>query len=206
MEKKKILCLHGFGKRRGKQFESVREAFGDCFEILSPDYYELNKEDASCERWLNNVKEILEEHKEEKPVVIGFSMGALIAAHFSKEYAFEKMIFLSPGLDDQKFLEVKRNNPDPAVPDEYIDVFPEMLKRCLPDVEKIDCPVVIVAAKGDELIPYEFSQKYFDKIQNKEKKYRLLEGGSHTILDNPETKEKVLEILKDELLPYMQGE
>ncbi|MBQ6125398.1 MAG: alpha/beta hydrolase [Erysipelotrichaceae bacterium] len=83
MEKKKILCLHGFGKRRGKQFEAVREAFGDRFEILTPDYYELNKEDASCERWLKNVKQILEEYKEEKPVVIGFSMRAVIAAHSS---------------------------------------------------------------------------------------------------------------------------
>ncbi|MBO4919895.1 MAG: alpha/beta hydrolase [Erysipelotrichaceae bacterium] len=202
MEKKKILCLHGFGKRRGRQFEVLREAFGDCFEILSPDYYELNKEDASCERWLNNVKDILEEYKEERPVVIGFSMGALMASHFSREYGIEKMIFLSPGLDDQKFLEIKRSNPDPAVPDEYIDVFPEVLKRCLPDVEKIDCPVTFVAAKGDELIPYEFSVKYYEKIDNPDKKLYLLEGGSHTILDDPETKEKVLEILKEELQPY----
>ena len=180
----------------------LREAFGDCFEILSPDYYELNKEDASCERWLNNVNEILEEYKEERPVVIGFSMGSLMAAHFSREYGFEKMIFLSPGLDDQKFLEIKQSNPDPAVPDEYIDVFPEVLKRCLPDVEKIDCPVTFVAAKGDELIPYEFSVKYYEKIDNPDKKLYLLEGGSHTILDDPETKEKVLEILKEELQPY----
>ena len=200
MEKKKILCLHGFGKRRGKQFEAVREAFGDRFEILTPDYYELNKEDASCERWLKNVKQILEEYKEEKPVVIGFFMGAVIAAHSSREYEFEKMIFLSPGFDDQRFLEIKRSNPDPAVPDEYIDVFPEVLKICLPDVEEIPCPVTIVAAKGDELIPYEFSQMYYEKIRNKDKKFYLLEGGSHTVLDDPETKEKVLEILRDELV------
>ena len=200
MEKKKLLCLHGFGKRRGRQFETVREVLGDRFEILSPDYYALKKEDASCEQWMNNVRSILEEYKEKEPVVIGFSMGALMAAHFSREYRFEKMIFLSPGFDDQKFLEIKRNNPDPAVPEEYIDIFPEVLTRCLPDVEKIDCPVVIIAAKGDELIPYEFSQKYFEKIQNKEKKYYLLEGGSHTILDDPETKEKVLEILEKELI------
>ena len=110
------------------------------------------------------------------------------------------MIFLSPGLDDQKFLEIKRNNPDPAVPDEYIDVFPEVLKLCLPDVEEIPCPVTIVAAKGDELIPYRFSETYYEKIKNKEKKLYLLEGGSHTILDDSETKEKVLEIIKEELV------
>ena len=199
MEKKKLLCLHGFGKRRGRQFETIREAFGGRYEILNPDYYELKKEDASCEIWLNNVRKILEEYKEEKPVVIGFSMGALVASHFCREYPFEKMIFLSPGLDDQKFLEIKRSNPDPAVPEEYIDVFPEVLKRCLPDVQKIECPLVIVAAKGDELIPYGFSQKYFEKILSKDKKLYILEGGSHTILDDPETKDEVLEILEKEL-------
>ena len=69
-------------------------------------------------------------------------------------------------------------------------------------MEKIDCPVTFVAAKGDELIPYEFSVKYYEKIDNPDKKLYLLEGGSHTILDDPETKEKVLEILKEELQPY----
>ena len=196
---KKILCLHGFGKRRGRQFDLIRDVFGGRFEVLTPDYYELKKEDASCEIWLNNVRNILEEQKNEKPIVIGFSMGALVASHFCREYTFEKMIFLSPGFDDRRFLEVKRSSPDPAVPAEYIDVFSEVLKTCLPDVERIGCPVVIVTAKGDELIPYGFSQEYFEKIRSKDKKLYLLEGGSHTILDDPETREKVLEILENEL-------
>ena len=199
MRKKTLLCLHGFGKRRGRQFDVIGDRFRDRFEVLTPDYFDLKKEDASCACWMNNVRNILEQHKDEKPVVIGFSMGAVIAAHYSREYDFRKMIFLSPGLDDRKFLEVKRGNPDPAVPEEYIDVFSDVLRLCVSDVEEIECPVTIVSAKGDELIPYEFSEAFYKKIRSDDKKLYLLEGGSHTILDDVQTRERVIEILEDEL-------
>ena len=199
MKDTKILCLHGFGKRRGRQFEAIREAFSDHFEILCPDYYELKKEDADADLWLKHARDVLDELVDDKLIVIGFSLGALIAAHFAREYSFVKMILLSPSLDDRNFLEVKKANPDPAVPEEFLEVFSETLKRCIGDVEEISCPVTLLHAKGDELIPYAFTEEYFDKIRSRQKKLYLLEGGSHVILDDPDTKENVMEILRKEL-------
>ncbi len=196
---RKILCLHGFGKRRGRQFEAIREAFSDRYEILTPDYYQLSKEDADCDLWLENIQKVLEEHRDDKLIVIGFSLGTLMAAHFSRNYHFDKMIFLSPSFDDKRFLEMKRQNPDPAVPEEYLEVFSEVLRTCLDDVPEIACPITILHAKEDELIPYGSTLEVYEKIISKHKKLYLLEGGSHTILDDPQTKEKVIEILNEEL-------
>ena len=202
----KILCLHGFGKRRGRQFDYLEEELKDRYEILAPDYYALSKEDADCGIWMENVRKILEELKDERLIVIGFSLGALMAAHYAKEYDFEKMIFISPGFDDRKFLEVKLADPDPSVPAGYIQVFSDVLKSCIDDVKDIECPVTIIHSKSDELIPYGYSVEYYDKIKSEHKRLYLLEGGSHAVLDDLSIRGKVMDILEDELSDYARGE
>ena len=79
---KRIICIHGYGKRRGRQFSLIEEAFSDRYEILCPDYYELDRKDASYELWLHNVQTFLDQYNDEPMILIGFSLGALIACHF----------------------------------------------------------------------------------------------------------------------------
>jgi len=196
---KRIICIHGYGKRRGRQFPLIEEAFSDRFEILCPDYYELDRKDASYELWLHNVQAFLDQYKDEPMILIGFSLGALIACHFESRYMVEKLILISPAFDYRRFEEVKRKEPDGIVPKEFIDEMKKTVDLCLKDLNKIQCPVVLIHARQDELIPYEASESCFKQIASKNKKLFLLEGGSHTLLDDPDKKEELIELLNKEV-------
>ena len=198
MEKTEILCLHGYGKRRGRQFASFAEAFEDRFDIISPDYCELSEDDADSDLWLEKASQALDRCSSE-PILIGFSLGAIIAAHLAHENKIKKLIMISPAFEYGRFLEVKRKQPDSAVPEAYLDVFAKIVDRFGEDVKTLDCPIRILHAENDELIPCMASQKAFEQLRTANKKLFLLEGGSHAMLDDPSKKEEVFSILNDEL-------
>ena len=196
--KTEILCLHGYGKRRGKQFLGFVERFEGRFDIYYPDYCELREDDAKADMWMEKAEAALKGCKGE-PILVGFSLGAIIAAHLALEHKIRKLIMISPAFEYDRFLEVKRKNPDPAIPEAYLDVFVQIVDRYGEDVGSMDCPITILHAKEDELIPYEASQRIFAQLESANKKLFLLQGGSHTLLDDPAKKEEVFAILSDEL-------
>ncbi|MBQ5553825.1 MAG: hypothetical protein IIU37_09605, partial [Erysipelotrichaceae bacterium] len=96
----------------------------------------------------------LDQYKDEPMILIGFSLGALIACHFESRYMVEKLILISPAFDYRRFEEVKRKEPEGIVPKEFIDEMKKTVDLCLKDLDKIQCPVVLIHARQDELIPY----------------------------------------------------
>lgn len=194
-----VICLHGYGKRRGVQFKYLVDNLGDKYNFVCPDYYTLDPSDTNYKDWLNRAEECLIEHKDEDIILIGFSLGAVIASYFANKYHVKKMIFLGASFEYDYFLKVKRANPESAIPLAYLDTFVDVIDNCAMSIKDVECPITFVHAKGDEIIPVELSIKYCELCKNKDSKLILLEGGQHMLFDNVDLKDKTVEIINNEL-------
>lgn len=199
MNKNKIICIHGYGKRRGRQFDDLSNAFkGD--EFICPDYYDLSKEDGDYKLWIKRIDALLNKYKEEEIVLIGFSLGALIASRFVKEYGVKKLILISPALDCDRFIKIKKENIDPLIPYAYLDEVKKCVDECLVYFRALTIPVSILHSKADELIPYQAVLREYEQLSSPKKKLFLFEKGHHTLLDDSKKKEEIIKIIRNELI------
>ena len=199
MKNRTIICLHGYGKRRGVQFKYLVDNL-NTYDFVCPNYYTLDPNDSDYLVWLNRVETCLEEHKDDELIIIGFSLGAVFASYFANKYDVKKLIFLGASFEYDYFLKVKRANPESAIPLVYLDTFVDVIDNCASSIKDVKCPVTFIHAKGDEIIPCELSIKYHGLCQNKESKLILLEGGQHMLFDNEQLKDKTVDIIREELV------
>lgn len=198
MTNRTIICLHGYGKRRGVQFKYLIDNLND-YQFVCPNYYSLDPDDTDYKSWLNRAEECFIEHKDEELIVIGFSLGAVIGSYFANKYNVKKMIFLGASFEYDYFLKVKRANPENVIPLAYLDTFVDVVDNCASSIVDVKCPVTFIHAKGDEIIPVELSIKYYELCKNPKSKLILLEGGQHMLFDNDDLKDKTVDLIKQEL-------
>jgi len=199
MNNNTIICLHGYGKRRGVQFKLLEERLGSEYNFVCPNYFTLEPDDINYKDWLDRAEAELIKHQGEDIILIGFSLGAVLASYFANKYNVKKLIFLGASFEYEKFLEVKNANPDPVVPAKYLDTFVDVVDNCASSIKDVKCPVVFIHAKKDQIIPYELSVKYYEYCKNPKSKLILLEGGQHMLFDDEGLRDKTIEILSEEL-------
>ena len=199
MKNTTIICLHGYGKRRGVQFKYLVDNLQD-YDFVCPDYYTLDPSDIDYRMWLARAEDCLEKYKDNDIIIIGFSLGAVLGSYFANKYNVKKMIFLGASFEYDYFLKVKRANPENVIPLAYLDTFVDVVDNCASSISEVNCPVTFIHAKGDEIIPYELSVKYHGYCKNKDSKLILLDGGQHMLFDNEDLKDKIVDIIRQELM------
>ena len=108
MTNRTIICLHGYGKRRGVQFKYLIDNLND-YQFVCPNYYSLDPDDTDYKSWLNRAEDCFIEHKDEELIVIGFSLGAVIGSYFANKYNVKKMIFLGASFEYDYFITLSMN-------------------------------------------------------------------------------------------------
>lgn len=196
---KTIVCLHGYGKRRSVQFNYLVDKLKD-YNFVCPDYYSLQPNDIDYHNWLNRVDEVLNQHKSDEIIIIGFSLGAVIASYFANKYDVKKLILIGGSFEYDNFLKVKGANPESAIPAKYIDTFVQLVDNCANAIYEVECPITFIHAKGDEIIPYAVSQNRYSQCKNRESKLFLLDGGQHMVFDDEILKDKTIEIINNEII------
>ena len=194
-----IICLHGYGKRRSLQYAALVETLQDKYDFVCPDYYTLDPDDIDHQLWISRVEEIVKQHCTEDIIMIGFSLGAVIASYMATRYSIKKLIFLGASFEYEHFLEVKRANPDPQIPEAYLKTFVEICDNFTPCLKDVECPISFIHALQDEIIPYELSIKYHDLAKSKHKNLYLLGGGRHMLFDDDRLRDKVIDIIETEI-------
>ena len=192
-----IICLHGYGKRRGIQFKALVDALGNKYNFVCVDYFTLNENDINYKDWLDRAETVFIENKDKEIIVIGFSLGAVIGSYFANKYNVKKMIFIGASFEYDYFLRIKKASPEKVIPIAYLDTFVDVVDNCADSIYEVNCPVTYIHAKGDEIIPYELSVKYCEKT--KKGKLISLDGGQHMLFDNELLKDKTIEIIDSEI-------
>lgn len=210
-----IIAIHGFGKRRIDEFDTLKAALGDDFEIITPVLFDPSKQDdVYWYNWVSRAEEQVIKAKNQKREIflIGFSMGGVIATYLAGKFAIKRLILIAPAfeyftmttmqsavnntffkkdvLDDEQYL---------SLPSNFTAVFMDVVNNCKDAIFKVTCPVTIFHAMNDEVIPYTTSIKYYKKIAHQDKRLIIYADGQHRLLNDERLKATCLASIRHDL-------
>ncbi|MEG0240441.1 MAG: alpha/beta fold hydrolase [Anaerorhabdus sp.] len=194
-----IVCFHGFGRRRKDEFLPLLEYFKD-YEVIIPELYNIEDEtDSDWTHWINRAEKTVTDLASEgkRIILIGFSMGGVIASYCATKPNVEKLILLAPAFEYvnlgnatefvSSFFDKKEKDesPYPELPSSFTMTFTNLVNNCKPAVGDIQVPTCIFHGLEDNVIHYSSSRKFYKKIPAKIKHLYLVEDVTHRIMDDP---------------------
>ncbi|WP_033543546.1 alpha/beta hydrolase [Planococcus sp. CAU13] len=206
-----VLMIHGF---TGGPFEV--QPFADYIEEKTswlvkiptlPGHGEkLDLKNKSAASWMMAAEMALKELKKQvdRVIIVGFSMGGLIAMYLAMRYKIEKMVLLSAAakyISAAQILEEVRvaaadalkgqlaNNPLFHLyeyklwhtPVSSALEFLRVVKMVEPYYDKLTLPVIIVQGKKDGIVPFAAADHIFKQLGSIEKEIIHSENGQHLI-------------------------
>ena len=220
LKKKPILVtIHGFGSRLHNEMNPLAAYLKKKhYDVRQFDIYDLtNPNDAKLEDWIARceakVKEAL--HQSDNVVLLGFSMGGVIASYLASVYPVKQLILVAPAFRylDLTLIKTKTAEIITRAPKEkklkpssaQTKCFTEVVDAYRNSIAHVNCPILIIHGTADEVIDYDSSKEAYKKISHNKKRLIFLEGAHHRLLyDNmmQETAFVLIEqMLKNNLIP-----
>lgn len=192
--------------------------FGDLENILVSKGHEVIKvawpnipENIAEYNFTNTIehcRKILKKLRSEELIILGFSMGGVIATKLASEFNPHKLgLITSPyqaGSEDDlegKYKEWKETGTRKVNSSKYgeLDIpfsFIEDARRynALDLISNIKCPLLFVVGEKDTKVPPRVSRKIFDKA-NKPKEWYEISGMEHKYKNQPEKLNEVNEVI-----------
>lgn len=225
-----VLCIHGFsgGPYEVEPFTTYLRAQTNWLIVeptLSGHGEELQMSGFTAKHWLMDAELAFRSlaKKVDEVIVVGFSMGGIIALYLAKRYKVKKLVLLSAAakyvspkqlVNDFKVLATeayhrnltnnelflryhhKFNNVPLASTIEFM----KLVRMVEPYYQHIQIPVYIVQGKLDGIVPYHTAQFLFDKLASKDKILYFSDNGKHHICFEEDCSEwfpRVLTFLRD---------
>lgn len=198
-----IVCVHGFGRRRQHEFDNlVKWGEEDGYKVVTFDLYDLFDE-TDCEwmMWVTRAKDALEavmrEHDE--IVLVGFSMGGVIASYLASICRVQKLILIAPafsyissdtmasqiGKGARSLLKNKEAEEEVSIPRSFYPAFMEVVKQLRKYIAKVECPVLLLHGDKDEVISIKSSYLAYESIPHEQKRLYIIHEGTHRLLKEP---------------------
>lgn len=209
-----ILCIHGFMGHPG-EYKRLSELFNslgyDTYTITLSGHQGTKLKGATRKDWqqdcVDNI-EFLKSKGYEKIILVGHSMGGVLASIMSTEYkdyvsklilidvAFEYLkmrdgrIELIPSLrqslkvlKDVNNLEKIHYSPIVSCSLSAMKEFHYLVKEHATDIYKVNCPILFLHGENDSIVPIESIKNIYEKITN-DKEFITIKKGSHWILSS----------------------
>jgi pimeloyl-ACP methyl ester carboxylesterase len=192
-----VVILHGSGSRKENHADFARAATSSGFAALAFD--QRGHGDSEGElgarmvmdtqrlvRWLAEREEV----DEERIAVRGSSMGGLLAIHAAAaSESVAAAVAICPAAEYMMLEDVRRvARGEPAPPGSALQTIRADAGALVAWLEENDVrqavalvgekPLMIVHARGDELVPYTFSEELFERASDP-KRLLLLDNGDH---------------------------
>ncbi len=191
-----IVTIHGFGQRLHTEFDPLKDYFHKKYKVVQFDIYDVNNpSDANEKEWIGRCERQMREITQQGgPVIlIGFSMGGVIASYLATIFPVEKLILVAPAfeyLNVQKVLnqgikmvkkmastETKSNKPS----SQQTLAFTNIVSTYKESIAEVSCPVLLLHGLDDEVIPISSSKNACKKLSCKHQLI-LFDGGKHRML------------------------
>lgn len=211
IKKPVIIMIHGFGKRRTDEYNNLKAALSE-YDLEIPALFDQRFEDDTVwHNWVSRAEEkiIAAKNQGREIILIGFSMGGVIAGYLASKFAVKKLILLAPAFEyltittatnaaRSKFNRKNKNSDEyPELPAKFTSTFMDVVDNCRDAIEKVNCPVMFIHCMKDETIPYTVSLKYYRKVNHDDKKCIILADGGHRILDDERLKDTAICLIRD---------
>lgn len=204
-----VVTIHGFGKNRSSEMDSLCAFLkSHGYDTLQFDIYDLdNGLDADWKEWLRRCERQMHEAlaKNRRVILVGFSMGGVIATHLATIYNIEKLVLVAPAFRYLDLEKVTRSlasslsgRNKTAVPSsEQTKAFREIVDNCRNSIDHVSCPVLILHGTADEVISPSSSTEFFARIPHERKRLLYLEGAHHRVLYDGQMEETADWIILD---------
>ena len=208
-----VLCIHGFsgGPYEVEPFaEFLREQTEWNVRIAKLSGHglpeELNMKGNRSYDWIRDVEVAYRSlaRDVDEVIVVGFSMGGLLAIHLANKYPVSKLVLLSAALS---YISLKQITEDIVemvgdlkqgtlqenelyerymfklkhVPFLSTVEFMKVAQLAKKEIELVTCPTYIVQGRRDGIVPVKTAQLLFKKLQMAEKCMYISEKGKHFI-------------------------
>jgi len=158
----------------------------------------------SISETLKHTREILKKLDMNQTIILGFSMGGIIASFVAKEFQPKKLgLFVSPyqaGTDDdleEKYNQWQEDGFRKFTSSKYGELkipFSFILDakkyNALDVINMVNCPILFIAGKKDDKVSNNATEKFFKKA-NYPKKFILIDEMEHRYQYQPKMLEKV---------------
>jgi len=209
IEKTKCMILHGFGGGVHEVEPLANYLTGLGYEVVCPvlkGHSTTRKEmrKATCKEWIASAEEVLLSMKETggEILLIGFSMGGLIAFNLALRHNVRGIVTINTPIfywnlyrvflnlaDDVKkrksehirrYLKAKDNSP-------LLSMFQflVLLHHTKPELEKIDCPLLIIQAEDDDTVRKKSVDYISGHVSSERKTIQYFHDGGHLIFLSP---------------------
>lgn len=206
-----VLCIHGFsgGPYEVKPFTSYLRSHTDWIieePTLSGHGEELHMSGFKAKHWLMDAELAFRSlaKKVDEVIVVGFSMGGIIALYLAKRYKVKKLVLLSAAakyvspkqlVKDFKMLATEAYHHNLTNNELYLRYhqkfnnvplastveFMKLVRMVEPYYRHIQIPVYIVQGKLDGIVPYHTAQFLFNELASTDKVLYFSDNGKHHI-------------------------
>ena len=194
-----VVFYHGnAGSACGRTYmKRMIENAGHSYLIVEYAGYSGDQRSPSREllfRDAENMAEFIEEKNFQKVLLVGESIGGSVAAHHAEMGRYDAMLLIAP-FDSMRAV---AQNAFPLYPAKWLLMEDYDNVEMLRDKDNI----WIMHGTNDNVIPMKHSEKLFESIESKDKKYFEISGAGHNdILDF----EKTVKVIKDFLIYRVLG-
>lgn len=191
-----IVTVHGFGRNLSHEFDPFAKYFKKRrYEVVQFDMYDLNDDnDIHYKDWIARAEKKMQEVvKKDRPIILlGFSMGGVIASYLASIYKVQMLILCAPAfqyLDLPKITaqgvkmikKLGRGSDGNSVSSKRTRAFTEIVSNYKESIYQVDAPVLFIHGTSDEIIPLDSSRDAYKELVGK-KRMILLEGAKHRFL------------------------
>ena len=217
-DKPVIVMIHGYSERRWVPIQRAIDFFRlRGYIVLVPVLYDQSKpEDSIALEWIEQARKSVEEALSIKDdvVVVGFSMGGVIATQIAAELPVSTLILLAPAFEYVTFKAVKNKitsyvikKQEPLthsgeyvpLPEHFTETFQEVVSMCKHSITQIICPLVLLHGTSDGTIPIRSSEYAYEHAKTENKKFFKLEHVGHNILEDNEYYHDALSIIESNI-------
>ena len=206
-----IVTIHGFGQRLHTEFNPLANYLKkEKYEVIQFDIYDItNPQDANEKEWIARCEQKMQKVcSQSNPVIlIGFSMGGVIASYLATIFPVQQLILVAPAfeyLNAQKIINqgikvVKNMTSSPTKSNskpsnEQVQTFMSIVSNYKESITQVSVPTLILHGTDDEVIPISSSKNASKKMSNYHQLI-LFEGGKHRMLYDNTIQEQIFPII-----------
>jgi len=174
----------------------------DVYAYTLPDHEKDFLTKSDYRKWISatekHVQNLLKKYS--NVILIGHSMGGVIASYIATKYKIKKLILVAPAFEYLNFEQNKadllnknkKKKDNTSLYDEVVtklirysplvlNEFRKLVKEYKETIKNVKVPTLILHGDDDELVPFSSSEYAFNNINTKEKHLTLIKGRRHRV-------------------------
>lgn len=206
-----IITIHGFGKNVSHEFDSLTKYLkSKKYEVVQFDMYDpKNPKDDDPKKWIQKAEQQMNQYKSHEIILIGFSMGGVIASYLASVYKIKSLILIAPAFhyldlskvtsQGVKFVKNIRNKTESIPSSTQTKAFTSIVSNYREAIYQVDCPICIFHGTKDEVIPIESSKTVYKKLTG-DKRLIFIEDGKHRMLYDGQMEQCIFVLIEQAIL------